>query len=130
MALQVDLTITPDFQWDEKVHGFVEPFWVWVEDSDGEVLLHHQYFLLKQQLAQEDHTLAFTVPISEPLPPQYFIRVWCFLPYTHWRLSVCAHVSVHVGGGSHFVAFLPPPCPNLHFSFLLSFAAARLVSER
>lgn len=71
----MDLTITPDFQWDEKVHGYVEPFWVWVEDSDGDVLLHHQYFLLKQQYSEEEHQLAFTVPISEPVPPQYFIRV-------------------------------------------------------
>lgn len=39
---QVDLTITPDFLWDEKVHGGVEPFWILVEDSDGEFLLHHQ----------------------------------------------------------------------------------------
>ena len=75
MRAQMDLTITPDFQWDEKVHGHVEAFWVLVEDSDSEFVLHHQYFLLKQPYAQDDHTLTFTVPISEPLPPQYFIRV-------------------------------------------------------
>eukprot|EP00850_Spirogloea_muscicola_P007775 SM000040S14787 [mRNA] locus=s40:365737:377479:+ [translate_table: standard] len=73
--LKVDLTITPDFQWDEKIHGFVEPFWVIVEDNDGEVILHHEYFLLKMQYAEEDHHLSFTVPTYEPLPPQYFIRV-------------------------------------------------------
>ena len=27
----VELTITPDFQWDPKVHGRAEPFWVFVE---------------------------------------------------------------------------------------------------
>lgn len=35
--LKVDLTITPDFAWDDKIHGTVEPFWVLVEDADSEV---------------------------------------------------------------------------------------------
>ncbi len=70
----MDLAITPDFQWDEKVHGWVEPFWILVEDGDGEFLLHHQYFLLKQAFAADEHSVTFTVPISEPLPPQYFIK--------------------------------------------------------
>ncbi|XP_030492966.2 DExH-box ATP-dependent RNA helicase DExH12 [Cannabis sativa] len=74
-VLRVELTITPDFQWEDKVHGYVEPFWVIVEDNDGEFILHHEYFLLKKQYIDEDHTLHFTVPIYEPLPPQYFIRV-------------------------------------------------------
>lgn len=74
-VLRVELTITPDFQWDDKVHGYVEPFWVIVEDNDGEFILHHEYFMLKKQYIDEDHTLLFTVPIYEPLPPQYFIHV-------------------------------------------------------
>ncbi|PKA59387.1 DEAD-box ATP-dependent RNA helicase ISE2, chloroplastic [Apostasia shenzhenica] len=74
-VLDFELTITPDFQWDDKVHGYVEPFWVIVEDNDGEYILHHEYFILKKQYVEEDHTLSFTVPIYEPLPPQYFIRV-------------------------------------------------------
>lgn len=74
-VLKVELTITPDFQWDDKVHGYVEPFWIIVEDNDGEHILHHEYFMLKKQYIDEDHTLNFTVPIYEPLPPQYFINV-------------------------------------------------------
>lgn len=74
-VLKVELTITPDFQWDDKAHGYVEPFWVIVEDNDGEYILHHEYFMLKKQYIEEDHSLNFTVPIYEPLPPQYFIRV-------------------------------------------------------
>jgi pre-mRNA-splicing helicase BRR2 len=35
--LRIDLTVTPDFAWDDKVHGSVEPFWLLVEDADGEV---------------------------------------------------------------------------------------------
>ncbi|GLJ51622.1 hypothetical protein SUGI_1097110 [Cryptomeria japonica] len=74
-VLKVELTITPDFQWDEKIHGYVEPFWIIVEDNDGEFILHHEYFMLKMQYVEDDHNLSFTVPIHEPLPPQYFIRV-------------------------------------------------------
>ncbi|CAI9118155.1 OLC1v1019682C1 [Oldenlandia corymbosa var. corymbosa] len=74
-VLKFELTITPDFQWDDKVHGFVEPFWVIVEDNDGEYILHHEYFMLKKQYIDEDHILDFTVSVYEPLPPQYFIRV-------------------------------------------------------
>ncbi|KAJ0084931.1 hypothetical protein Patl1_29455 [Pistacia atlantica] len=74
-VLRVEITITPDFQWDDRVHGYVEPFWVTVEDNDGEYIIHHEYFMLKKQYIDEDHTLNFTLPIYEPLPAQYFIRV-------------------------------------------------------
>ncbi|XP_057425505.1 DExH-box ATP-dependent RNA helicase DExH12-like [Lotus japonicus] len=74
-VLRVELTLTPDFAWDDRVHGNVEPFWVIVEDNDGEYILHHEYFMLKKQDISEDHTLNFVVPISQPLPPQFLIRV-------------------------------------------------------
>uniref|UniRef100_A0A6N2K3P8 U5 small nuclear ribonucleoprotein 200 kDa helicase n=1 Tax=Salix viminalis TaxID=40686 RepID=A0A6N2K3P8_SALVM len=78
-CVEVELTITADFQWEDNVHGYVEPFWVIVEDNDGDYILHHEYFMLKKQYVDEHHvvdlTLNFTVPIYEPLPPQYFIRV-------------------------------------------------------
>ncbi|MCO5583854.1 hypothetical protein L7F22_037769 [Adiantum nelumboides] len=74
-VLKVELTITPDFQWDEKVHGFAEPFWIIAEDHDGERILHHEYFVLEMHHIDEDHLVIFTLPIHEPTPPQYFIRV-------------------------------------------------------
>ncbi|MEE6509945.1 hypothetical protein FKM82_028521, partial [Ascaphus truei] len=74
-TLKVELTVTPDFQWDEKVHGSSEAFWILVEDVDSEVILHHEYFLLKAKYAQDEHLVTFFVPVFEPLPPQYFIRV-------------------------------------------------------
>jgi pre-mRNA-splicing helicase BRR2 len=73
--LRVELTITPDFQFDTKIHGHVEAFWIIVEDVNGEKILHHQYFLLKSKYKDEEHAVNFTIPISDPLPPQYFIRV-------------------------------------------------------
>uniref|UniRef100_A0AAY4EQY7 BRR2 homolog n=1 Tax=Denticeps clupeoides TaxID=299321 RepID=A0AAY4EQY7_9TELE len=74
-TLKVELTITPDFQWDDKIHGSSEAFWIMVEDVDSEVILHHEYFLLKAKYAQDEHLVTFFVPVFEPLPPQYFIRV-------------------------------------------------------
>lgn len=32
-----------------QVHGFVEPFWIIVEDQDSERILHHQYWVLKKR---------------------------------------------------------------------------------
>ncbi len=73
--LRVDLTITPDFEWDAEFHGTAEGFWIIVEDVDGEVVLHHEYFLLKQRFAQEEHYVDFTIPLYELMPPQYYVRI-------------------------------------------------------
>lgn len=74
-TLRVELTITPDFQWDEKIHGQSQGFWIFVEDVDSETILHHEFFLLKQRFAEDEHVVKFFVPMFEPVPPQYFIRV-------------------------------------------------------
>eukprot|EP00298_Acanthocystis_sp_HF-20_P013056 c20188_g1_i1.p1 GENE.c20188_g1_i1~~c20188_g1_i1.p1 ORF type:complete len:1637 (-),score=765.18 c20188_g1_i1:25-4935(-) len=72
--LRVELTISADFQMDEKIHGFTEPFWILVEDVDSEVILHHEMFLLKSKYIEDDHVVTFFVSLMEPLPPQYFVR--------------------------------------------------------
>ena len=46
-----------------------------VEDVDSEIILHHEYFLLKAKYASDEHIIKFFVPVFEPLPPQYFIRI-------------------------------------------------------
>lgn len=74
-TLKVELTITPDFEFEEKYHGNGEGFWIFVEDVDQEFILHSEFFLLKKAFAQEEHIVAFTIPLFEPLHPQYFIRV-------------------------------------------------------
>jgi pre-mRNA-splicing helicase BRR2 len=73
--LKMELVITPDFQFDEKVHGGAESFWILVEDVDSENILYHDLFVLKRRYAEEDHVVSFTVPIFEPLPPNYFVSV-------------------------------------------------------
>lgn len=73
--LQVELTVTPDFQFDPAVHGASEAFWVIVEDVDGEHILHYELFSLKARYAENEQVISFTVPVTEPLPPMYFVRV-------------------------------------------------------
>lgn len=73
--LRIELTVTPDFEFDVKVHDYAILFHVFVEDVNGELTLHHETFTLKSVNAEEEHTIMFSVPILDPLPPQYFVRV-------------------------------------------------------
>ncbi|KAL6248740.1 Pre-mRNA-splicing helicase BRR2 [Rhinocladiella similis] len=76
--LHFELTITPNFVWDDALHGTAESFWIIVEDCDGEEILFHDQFILRKEFAEGDmteHLVDFTVPISEPIPPNYFITL-------------------------------------------------------
>ena len=76
--LRVELAITPNFTWDDSLHGNAESFWIIVEDCDGEEILFHDQFLLRREFAVGDmteHLVDFTVPITEPMPPNYFISL-------------------------------------------------------
>ncbi|XP_019851379.1 PREDICTED: activating signal cointegrator 1 complex subunit 3-like [Amphimedon queenslandica] len=77
-VLRVRLSVTPTFTWSDRIHGNgVEPWWVWVEDPDNDHIYHSEYFLLqkKQVLSREEQVLSFTIPIFEPLPTQYIVKV-------------------------------------------------------
>ncbi|KAL8243569.1 hypothetical protein R6Q59_009827 [Mikania micrantha] len=76
--LRVELTITPNFTWDDAIHGTAESFWIMVEDCDGEETLFHDQFILRRDFAVSDmneHLVEFTVPITEPMPPNYFVSL-------------------------------------------------------
>jgi pre-mRNA-splicing helicase BRR2 len=73
--LRIDLSITPDFRWDEKIHGNAETFLILVEDVDGEIILFHDSFVLLQRYAESEHNVTLTVPMFEPVPPNYYISV-------------------------------------------------------
>jgi pre-mRNA-splicing helicase BRR2 len=65
----------PDFRWDEKIHGGAETFHILVEDVDGEVILFHDSFILRQRYAEDEHNVTLTVPMFEPVPPNYYISI-------------------------------------------------------
>uniref|UniRef100_A0A671V6M3 Activating signal cointegrator 1 complex subunit 3 n=1 Tax=Sparus aurata TaxID=8175 RepID=A0A671V6M3_SPAAU len=76
-VLRVRLIITPDFRWNDQVHGSVgEPWWLWVEDPINDHIYHSEYLLLqkKQVVTGEPQHIVFTIPIFEPLPSQYYIK--------------------------------------------------------
>ncbi|KAF2869324.1 Sec63 Brl domain-containing protein [Massariosphaeria phaeospora] len=76
--LRVELTIRPSFEWDDQLHGASEAFWILVEDCDGEQILFHDSFILRKEYAEGDvneHFVELSVPIDEPMPPNYFVTV-------------------------------------------------------
>ncbi|KAI5292967.1 DEIH-box ATPase, partial [Ascosphaera acerosa] len=76
--LRVELTLTPNFTWDDAVHGLAETFWIVVEDCDGEDVLFYDQFILRRDFATAEvnqHAVDFTVLITEPMPPNYFISL-------------------------------------------------------
>jgi activating signal cointegrator complex subunit 3 len=72
--IRIKVTLTANFRWNDKVHGQVQPFWLWVE-SPGEGVLHHEYVLLRKKENRQPTEITFTVPISHPVPPQYVLHV-------------------------------------------------------
>ncbi|CAI6284200.1 unnamed protein product [Periconia digitata] len=76
--LRIELTVRPNFEWDDQLHGASEAFWILVEDCDGEQILFHDQFILRKDYAESEmneHLVELTVPIDEPMPPNYFITV-------------------------------------------------------
>jgi len=76
--LRIELTIKPNFEWDDEVHGTAESFWIIAEDCDGDEILFHDQFILRKAFAEaedNEHIVEFTVPVTEPMPPHYFVTV-------------------------------------------------------
>ncbi|KAI5866624.1 Sec63-domain-containing protein [Durotheca rogersii] len=73
-VLRIKLYITPDFKWNDRVHGTSESFYIWVENSDSSEIYHHEFFILNRRKLYDDHELNFTIPLSDPLPNQIYVR--------------------------------------------------------
>jgi pre-mRNA-splicing helicase BRR2 len=73
--LRVELTLIPDFEFDVNIHGYSQLFHVFIEDVNGAIVLHHEVLSISRSNAEEEHSLLFTVPVLDPLPPLYFVRV-------------------------------------------------------
>jgi activating signal cointegrator complex subunit 3 len=74
-VLRIQLTLTPEFSWRDNIHGAALRWLVWVEDSENEKIYHSEMWTLTKKMWKEGaQKISFAVPISEPLPPQYYIR--------------------------------------------------------
>jgi pre-mRNA-splicing helicase BRR2 len=76
--LRVELVISPDFVWDDSIHGASEAFWIICTDVDCEKILFHDQFILRREYAIGDtteHLVEFTVPLNDPISPIYFVSL-------------------------------------------------------
>jgi antiviral helicase SLH1 len=60
------------FTWDIRVHGFSEPFWLWVEDMDGADILQLEHLSFRQDIL--NLTTQFHFPVSQ-VSPQPKVRL-------------------------------------------------------
>ncbi|XP_063995820.1 activating signal cointegrator 1 complex subunit 3 isoform X2 [Diachasmimorpha longicaudata] len=77
-VLRIKLMLKPEFRWNDAVHGkSSEAFWIWIEDTDTDYIYHHEYFLLtkKMVLSGDGQELVMTIPLPEPHPTQYIVKV-------------------------------------------------------
>ena len=73
-VLRIKLYLTPDFRWNDRHHGTSESYWIWVENSETSEIYHHEFFILSRRKLYDDHELNFTIPLTDPLPSQIYVR--------------------------------------------------------
>ncbi|KAL9618637.1 MAG: hypothetical protein Q9160_006678 [Pyrenula sp. 1 TL-2023] len=73
-VLRMRLFVYPEFVWNDRHHGASESYWIWVENSETSEIYHHEYFILSRKKLMEIHELNFTIPLSDPLPSQIYVR--------------------------------------------------------
>ncbi|KAI6010255.1 hypothetical protein PISMIDRAFT_117224 [Pisolithus microcarpus 441] len=90
LLIHIDLTVIPDFHWDEKIHGTVEAFHILVEGVDSKIVLFHDTFVLRQCYTEDEHNVTITSPMFELVPPNYYISVVS----DHWlHAETCLPIS-------------------------------------
>ncbi|EGC38998.1 DEAD/DEAH box helicase [Dictyostelium purpureum] len=105
--LRVELSITPDFNFNKDYHNNSIGWWIIVEDVDGEKILYYEFFSLKEKMVNgEDQVVSFTVPLTTPLPPQYYVRVLA----DHW---IGAEYSLPISFRHLILPEKYPPCRSL-----------------
>ncbi|RDK40792.1 Sec63-domain-containing protein [Aspergillus phoenicis ATCC 13157] len=73
-VLRIRLSLYPEFIWNDRHHGASESYWIWVENSETSEIYHHEYFILSRKKLNDEHELNFTIPLSDPLPSQIYVR--------------------------------------------------------
>ncbi|KDQ08833.1 hypothetical protein BOTBODRAFT_117913 [Botryobasidium botryosum FD-172 SS1] len=65
--LKIEVVVRTAFKWNAKVHGSSEPFWLWVEDSDGTYILQWMHLVFTPSTERLD--VEFVIPIRGAEPP-------------------------------------------------------------
>lgn len=66
--VRLDVVITALFNWERRVHGFGEPFWLWVEDMDSLDILQLERLLFRQDVTTLTSQLHVSVSHNSPQP--------------------------------------------------------------
>ena len=72
--LRVKLWVTAEFDWNDRIHGKSESYYIWVEDSETCHIYHHEFLILSRRKLRDDHELNFTIPLADPVPTQIYVR--------------------------------------------------------
>ncbi|KAF5387927.1 hypothetical protein D9615_000311 [Tricholomella constricta] len=66
-VLKISVRVKRAFTWNAKVHGTAEPFWLWIEDHEGLIIIQLAHLIFRQ--ATEILTVEFIISIPDGLPP-------------------------------------------------------------
>jgi antiviral helicase SLH1 len=70
--LRINVQVSRAFEWNIKLHGNAEPFWLWVEDHTGRDILQGTHLQFKIGTTALD--VEFIVRVRNPPPPSVTIR--------------------------------------------------------
>ncbi|EDW80628.1 uncharacterized protein Dwil_GK11465 [Drosophila willistoni] len=76
-VLRIKVDIWANFTWNDRVHGKTsQSFWLWIEDPESNYIYHSELFQMSRKavFSGQAQQLVMTIPLKEPLPPQYYIR--------------------------------------------------------
>ncbi|ORX42129.1 Sec63-domain-containing protein [Piromyces finnis] len=79
-VMRVKLHVTPNFIWNDRIHGNIEVFWIWVQDPENVEILHAEQFILSKKKMNVTQTLDFVIPIPstnetvDHLPTQIYVH--------------------------------------------------------
>lgn len=74
-VVRMQVSLDPDFVWDDQFHGKAQYFWVFVEDSEDTKILHVEKFILRKAQMGTPHQIDAMLPLSDPPPAQLVVRV-------------------------------------------------------
>lgn len=77
-VLKIKVYLLAEFKWNDRIHGKAsQNFWITVEDPESNFIYHSEYFSLtkKMALSGQQHEILMTIPIQDPLPSQYCVRI-------------------------------------------------------
>lgn len=72
-VLKIVVKVERLFNWSSKIHGHVEPFWLWVEDHEGTHIMQLSHLIFRQTTNAIDVDFVISIPKHNP-PPSVTIR--------------------------------------------------------